>query len=250
LNTTEGINSTGDPLPGLTGYGYIRRIVKIKEFSSSSLDLNSSINIKNQLEISNVDEIPGNFTIRLNLSELLDKSINPAYQYDPRIEPIVINITNFSATLNNTFFNNNTLAANDSIWNATIEGYTAPDNATLDRIRFYKNENPSALPFDYNILNNDSYILQIADQNGDFSEYSNLTPGKRVFNDTILTIFPGYLPIDEGTTLDITFFFKDYNNTMVEPPHTLIDGIHSLNYTSNSLNRKPLRTGWLEVAVW
>jgi hypothetical protein len=250
LNTTEGINSTGDPLPGLTGYGYIRRIVKIKEFSSSSLDLNSSINIKNQLEISNVDEIPGNFTIRLNLSELLDKSINPAYQYDPRIEPIVINITNFSATLNNTFFNNNTLAANDSTWNATIEGYTAPDNATLDRIRFYKNENPSALPFDYNVLNNDSYILQIADQNGDFSEYSNLTPGKRVFNDTILTIFPGYLPIDEGTTLDITFFFKDYNNTMVEPPHTLIDGIHSLNYTSNSLNRKPLRTGWLEVAVW
>lgn len=235
------IISKGSPLPDVPSYGYIRRLVKIKEYSYAILDLNISPSEHEYQVTDPVNEtISQNFTIRLNLSELVDRSINPAYQYDPRIEPINITIINFSATLNSTYLNNNPIAINstDDNWNSSTAGAVreAPKSANLSSIRFYKNLNPLALPDPINY----NFIIDGIPQ-------LNLTPGTPLYNNTTLFIPPGSLPIDEGTILDIRFTFEPRN-----PPFTFIKGIHNLNYSVDypTINQPNLYNAWLEVAVW
>jgi hypothetical protein len=252
-NNTGTVFSIGDPLPGMTGYGYIRRVVKIKGYSSATIDLNTTYT-RDKYNVTSFDspDIEQNFTIRLNMSELVDNSINPAYQFDPRIEPITILLKNFSAKLNNSAFN--PVGANDTVWNTT-----APDYATLSQVRFYKNPtgpNPPSLPFDYNVLDATKYSFKIADNLNNFGAESTLTPlapsPTRVYNNTLLVIYPGTLPLDESTILDIKFIFDD------TPSHTLINGTHTIHYcgtgekpeTHGCLLQQPLEQAWLEVAVW
>ncbi|MDD1672970.1 MAG: hypothetical protein LUP99_00995, partial [Methanomicrobiales archaeon] len=76
----------GDPIPGLGSYGYIQRVVKIKQESNATIDFfdpDHNASTFDEYEITDVNETPQNFTIRLNVSELVDKSINPAYQFNP-----------------------------------------------------------------------------------------------------------------------------------------------------------------------
>jgi hypothetical protein len=254
LNSTEGKElEIGDSLPGnLSAYGYIRRVVKIKDSPTATINLSSDYAYTYNVSTYNASGSNQTFTVRLNLSELVDKSINPAYQFDPRVEPIDITITNFSAKLNNSQYFFNGIYDFDSVANYTNWtdiGLTAPDNATLTKVRFYKNENPSALPFDYDITDPDMYVFLIENETGVRKPF-NLSPSTYVYNNLSLFIHPGTLPIDESTILDITFTFHDvYNETDSTPvPRTLINGTHILNYTR--IEQYPLRTAWLEVAIW
>jgi hypothetical protein len=242
----------GDPIPTLGGYGYIKRIVKIKGESYDILDLNSTNSCDNGYCTKLLNEISTTsqtINITLNMSSLIDKSINPAYQYDPRIEPINITMYNFKKTLNfNETFRDGTYDFPDvdnlTTWNDTYN-LPFPVSANLSTVRFYKNDNPSALPFDYDTIAPEIYTLSI-----DGNPNHNLSPSSPVLDNINLILYPGYLPLDEGTKLDIRFTFQDNNLTGTNVARTLIAGSHSVMYDTDSFVQQNLSNAWLEVAVW
>ncbi len=265
LNTSEGINSTGDPLPGLTGYGYIRRVVKIKGESYNILSLNQTAcnNTYCTIPANVINVISPNqtFNITMNMSALLDKSVSPAFQYNPMVEPINITLNNFNKTLNfnETFLDGSfdyPVVANITTWNESCNITNDSANltylrdslsATLTRVRFYKNDNPSALPFEYDTFVNETYYFAID------GVPSNLSPNREIRNNISLIIYPGYLPLDEGTKLDIRFTFHDVCNISTPFAHTLLGGTHEVKYrasANDSLSQQNLTDGWLEVAIW
>ncbi len=78
------IQSVGEIIP--EGYGYSRRLVKIKEGSSASI---------NGTSYQNIDPVSTHvFSIKINNTYLLTNITNLAYQIDPSREKFVINITN------------------------------------------------------------------------------------------------------------------------------------------------------------
>jgi hypothetical protein len=248
------LTAIGDPIPTIGDYGYIKRVVKIKGESYDILDLNSTNSCDNGYCTKLLNEISTTsqtINITLNMSTLIDKSINPVYQYDPRVEPINITMYNFNTTLNcNETFRDGTYDFPDvdnlTTWNDTYNIATCPVSANLSTVRFYKNENPSALPFDYDIPGPDIYSLRI-----DGILADNLSPHSEVKDNISLIVYPGYLPLDEGTKLDIRFTFQDtYNVTPIAIARTLIGGSHEIEYNTHTFVQQNLSNAWLEVAVW
>jgi hypothetical protein len=244
----------GDQIPDLGGYGYIKRVVKIKGESYDILNLNStSCNNTYCTRFFNETNTSSQmFNITLNLTSLLDKSINPAYQYDPRVEPINITMYNFNTTLNcNDTFRTRTYdfpyVANATTWNDTYNLTSCPVSANLSTVRFYRND--VQIPIDYYTTAAD-YRLSI---DGNPNSY-NLSPHSEVRDNISLIIYPSsHLPLDEGTKLDIRFTFQDaYNGTPIA--RTLIGGSHEIAYRTGNPNdtfiQQNLSDAWLEVAVW
>jgi hypothetical protein len=246
--------AANDAIPDLGGYGYIKRVVKIKRGSYDILNLNStSCNNTYCTRFFNETNTSSQMlNVTLNLSSLLDKSINPAYQYDPRVEPINITMYNFNTTLNcKDTFRSQTYdfpyVANVSTWNNTYN-LSCPVSANLSTVRFYRNDNPLAFPFDYDTMAADKYRLSI-DGNPNY----NLSPHSEVRDNISLIIYPGNLLLDEGTKLDIRFTFQDaYNGTPIA--RTLIGGSHEIAYRTDNPNdtfiQQNLSDAWLEVAIW
>ncbi len=78
--------SVGDVIPD--GYGYIRRVVKIKESSYATI---------NSTNYTNLDAVPSHvFSIRINSDNLINEVSDPRYQINPSREQLTINITNLS----------------------------------------------------------------------------------------------------------------------------------------------------------
>ncbi len=203
-----GVRYTGDVLP--QEYGYIRRVVKIKEPAVAEIDAGSYTGaVATQT-----------FTVTLNYTELLDSSIDPEYRIDPRAEPISINIRDFSDCLN---------------------GSTYTD-ATLESIRFSVNGVmlPAATD-EYTMIKNESYQLTLD------GVPMSLTPGVPVSSSLNLTLEPAWLknfPVNkrDKSTLTITYTFAD------DPPHTLLQGNYAFNYAT--VSPRDLNVAALEVAVW
>jgi hypothetical protein len=86
--------SVGDVLPD--GYGYIRRLVKIKGTSNASIG-SAYISTYNYNNTENVTW--HEFSILINSTKLQTGMRNPAYQIDPATEQIIINITNLRSTI-------------------------------------------------------------------------------------------------------------------------------------------------------
>lgn len=82
------------------GYGYIRRVGKIKTNS------NATIGYLDVMNFSYVDLEPTNmvkvheFSILLNTTFLSDKIKDPAFQIDPQRETVIINLTELRSTMN------------------------------------------------------------------------------------------------------------------------------------------------------
>lgn len=91
INGTD-YQSLGDVRPN-GAYGYIRRVVKVKEMSNATIDASSFLNGTSPTHM---------FSPELNITELLAKEPNVAYQINPRAESTAINITN----LNSVYVNN------------------------------------------------------------------------------------------------------------------------------------------------
>ncbi|MEA2034661.1 MAG: hypothetical protein U9N40_04105, partial [Euryarchaeota archaeon] len=143
--------SVGGPVPECE-YGYIRRLVKVKEYiPTATIDLTYSEG--------NWDEDPGSglktYTVAMDFSTLLNKSINPAYRIDPSSESVTINMTNFGETLNGTF----TYARLDKIeLNRSNILFNLGDPAAID------GNNAPILP--YNVASNISLIVEPEDYHG------------------------------------------------------------------------------------
>ena len=91
LTTFDGMmnNSVGDIKPD--GYGYIRRIVKMKYPSNATIQ---APNFKNSGPSANVTTHV--FSLSINCTNLIGDETNPAYQINPLRDQIMVNITNLS----------------------------------------------------------------------------------------------------------------------------------------------------------
>jgi hypothetical protein len=105
LRTFDGVwdEQIGSPLPADYGYGYIRRVVKVKEISNTTIDGTSDrslwYNATDPLDAS-YNTTVGNFTVRLNCAELMRNQTVPyPYRIDPRIQDLWVNITHFEGFL-------------------------------------------------------------------------------------------------------------------------------------------------------
>lgn len=226
LSSGNDLWQTGDPLP--PGYGYIRRVVKIKE--PSVAEINESISSAYTIDPSAPEwqnSTARNFTVRLDFGHLLDPTVSPAYRIDPRIEPVNVTITDFGAYLNNTYY----------------------DSATLKNVTFWKRDttkpgaDPAPIPFPYGTVDSDLYTLNV---NGTQALHS-LKPEVSVNSSISLVLKPSatsLLPLDQNSILDIRFNFED------DPPHTNITGIHHYDYNMTNVTCTDLKTGVLEVAIW
>jgi hypothetical protein len=82
--------SVGDVIPD--GYGYIRRVVKIKDSSYATINSTNYINL---------DSVPSHvFSIRINSDNLMNEVRDPRHQINPSREQLTINITNLSKLIN------------------------------------------------------------------------------------------------------------------------------------------------------
>jgi len=208
------------------GYGYIRRVVKIKEPSVAVI--NDSF--KEQYTISPDDNsTTRTFTVRLDFNRLLNASIDPAYRIDPRTEPVNITITDFKVFLNGT-----------------------ASNATLKSVTFWPGSLSFPFPFPYDTENPDLYTLSL-DGNPD-----DLVPEAPVESNISLVLKPAATSLFEpllelgpelGPTsiLDVEFNFEEDEG---EPPYTNITGIHYYDYNTTNVTRPALKPAVLEVAIW
>jgi len=82
--------SLGDVRPN-GAYGYVRRVVKVKQNSNSTIDAFFFASMDNSSRHT--------FSPELNITDLLFKETNLAYQINPRREATAINITNISSLI-------------------------------------------------------------------------------------------------------------------------------------------------------
>ena len=174
------LKQTGDPLP--PGYGYIRRVVKIKELGAAEIKGAEAFPYW-----TDSPEMPTQmFTVQLNFTQLLNSSISPAYRIDPRAEPVNVTITNFNVYHNST-----------------------GGDMVLRKIGF-QTTGSFDMPFYYEKIDNDSYTLHID------GAPQNLTPGAEIKDNISLVLKPAatsLFPLDQSSTLNIRFTFENTNIT-------------------------------------
>ncbi len=213
------LKQVGDPLP--PGYGYIRRVVKIKEPGVAVI--NGTTFAPQYTSLSSNQE----FIARLNFSKLLDPSVGAAYRIDPRTEPVNVTITDFGDYLNRT---------------------EPSTNATLRTVTFWKKDPTrpipqfTKIPFSYSTKDSNLYTLHI---DGTPTLHS-LSPGVPVESNISLVLKPAatsQFTLDQNSILDIRFTFDDG-----EPQRTFMNGTFLYDYDNVTI--PDLQTGVLEVAVW
>jgi len=217
--------NTGDPIP--PGYGYIRRVVKIKEPGVAEIKSPGPEYVIPDPSPPEWNSTARNFTVRLNFSQLLDPGRGPAYRIDPRTEPVNITITNFGEYRNIT---------------------ESSTNATLHNITFWKMDptrpNPrfTRIPFSYDVIDANLYTLHINGTAG-----HSLQPDVPVNSSISLVLKPAatsLFTLDQNSILDIRFNFED------NPPRTNITGTHLYDYDPVNVAHASLKTAILEVAIW
>jgi hypothetical protein len=211
------LQSVGEVVP--EGYGYIRRVVKIKGLSNATIsNTSSSWHI-------NADNVTSHeFSILVNNSGLKVQK-NPAYEIDPARDQIMVNITDLRWAIQNT------TVPLDSI------------NITLSKINVYK--------VDAGILSlvrtfNTPYI----DGNS-----STTQPPVEVKNNVSLKFTPAFFdilnagnsPVYINLTFDLSTAGSPYssqflNNTWSSP--------FDYDYNTPEVTRPRLRDAMVEVAVW
>jgi hypothetical protein len=210
--------SVGDVVP--EGYGYIRRIVKIKGISNATI--NQSYITTHQFV--NSDNVTSHeFSILVNNSGLKTQK-NPAYEIDPARDQIMVNITDIRSTLSN-----QTEAGSVNITLTKINVYKV-DSGILSLVRTF----------------NTPYI----DGNS-----STTQPPVEVNNSISLKFSPAFFeilnagssPIYVNLSFNLTRLGADYpshflNNTWSSP--------FDYNYDPKNVTQPQLRDAMVEVAVW
>jgi hypothetical protein len=215
--------SESPPLPD--GYGYIRRLVKIKGLSNATI--NESYIVSHQFINPDNNVTSHEFSILVNNSRLKEQK-NPAYEIDPARESILVNITDIRKTLSN----------------QTEAGLV---NITLTKINVYK--------VDAGVMSlvrtfNTPYI----DQNS-----STTQPPVEVNNGISLKFTPAffdilnagsspvYINLSFNLTQDIAGVKSPYsshflNNTWSSP--------FEYDYDPSHVKQPQLRDAMVEVAIW
>ena len=203
------------------GYGYIRRLVKIKYPSNTTIDAQKYKNSQNTTQHI--------FSIELNCTELIMDEQNFAYQINPRRDQIMVNITNLSGA---------------RVWHKL-----PTDNITLYSIDISRRDpNP---PYGY------SRVTSYGNDNLKFQAYidgGSVTTNvpARVSNNITVLFSPGFFYgiADDFSIVRVSYTFivsnpsgdNFFNNSFTTP--------YSYNYSPNQVTQPQLKDGVVEVAVW
>jgi hypothetical protein len=222
--------SIGAVLP--EGYGYIRRLVKIKGVSNATIDKTSISNFKNPDQ--NVTS--HTFSILLNTSELYTKITDPSYQIDPVADQIMINITDLNSTMSS---GKNT--SNDPV---NLTSITISSN-TISSLQY------STVP---------DTILLLDGKKVNLTATNSFETGKlpqRVNDSISLTLSPKYFQEQVYAGLfDKSFYNPIYinmsftltsNSTFLNNSYTTP---FTYNYDPKNITQPQLRDAVVEVAVW
>jgi len=215
----------GDDVPKRS-YGYIRRLVKVKEPHYASIDCTNLVRSETE-----ENRTTTYFSVELDYAKLYDKSISEAYRIDPRFEPVNITFENFDQSLNSTDTN--------EVW--------------LNGTRFYKEGVAGEIPFGYDIQDDESYQLILEDNSG-ATTYHTLDDHCQL-NDVskIRLILAPPLPFAYETDTVLTVKMSlDYDFIDVNKTKQFINGTFEYNYQDpdNVMTLPTLTDGVLEVCVW
>lgn len=223
--------SIGPVLPG--GYGYIRRLVKIKSDSNATINkvYIMSHNYNSTGTNSTRDIKHHEFSILVNNSKLQTEMRNPAYQIDPTREQIIVNITDLQSTI----FPGTFTTTGVKVRLASIKVYKQ-EGTTLSMVRTfdmpYIDGNRSSMSPPCMVNDNISLIInpRVFDimQIGYNKVYFNLTFDMLDNTGTATT----------GNLVNSSFL----NNTFSSP--------FDYNYYAANVTQPQLRDAIVEVAVW
>jgi|WetSurMetagenome_2_1015567.scaffolds.fasta_scaffold161974_2 hypothetical protein len=223
--------SVGSVLPD--GYGYIRRLTKIKGLSNTTIG-------KAQIEkhhYNNTENVTTHeFSVVINNTKLLGDIVDPAYQIDPARDTIIINITDLRSTIKKF----DAIPLGDpgidpetvTITLNSIKVYRW-DSGTLSMVRTYDKPyidggsvpvNPSTSP---TVEDNVSLIID-----------------PRVFDIMKAGYSQVYINFTFGVNPECTFL-NNTNNLQVTP-----QGPFSYDYFPENVTQPRLRDAVVEVAVW
>ena len=232
--------SVGDVLP--EGYGYIRRLVKIKGVSHSTIDNTSLLEYKTNpsaYKFNNSDQnvTSHTFSILVNTTQLYTDITDLSYQIDPANDQIMINITG----LNSTMTSGKDTYTNDPV---NLTSITISSN-TINSLQY------STVPDSIILL--DGKMVNVTKTNN--FETSKLP--QRVNNSISLTLSPKYFQEQVyGGLFDKSFYQPIYINLTftLASNSTFLNNTWSYpfnyNYTSKYITQPPLRDAVVEVAVW
>jgi hypothetical protein len=222
--------SVGSVLPD--GYGYIRRLTKIKGLSNTTIG-------QSQIErhhYNNTENVTTHeFSVVINNTKLLGDIADPAYQIDPARDTIIINITDLRSTIKEFPTAVPPINRSDpnkvSITLNSIKVYRW-DAGTLSMVRTYDKpfidgRNTPDTPPIPNIQDNVSLIID-----------------PRVFDIMKAGYSQVYINFTFGVSPECTFL-NNTNNLQVTP-----QGPFSYDYFPENVTQPRLRDAIVEVAVW
>ncbi|MDG6256826.1 MAG: hypothetical protein QCH35_04425 [Methanomicrobiaceae archaeon] len=230
----ESLPPLGDDVPKRS-YGYIRRLVKVKEPHSAELDLNKTEHKSKFEKIAPVNSSITNtyISIVLNYTELYDKSISDEYRMDVRMEPVEVTIRNFKENLND----------------------TDVEEVCLNNIRFYKEGVSGEIPFGYDEPDDESYEYKVGGTSRTLDYNSSLIWDLNGEDEIYLKLNPP-LPFayETDTVLMVNMSLKYYyDENRFNLTKEYLGGVIDYTYDTSAnspMNLPTLTDGVLEVCVW
>jgi hypothetical protein len=223
--------SVGDVLP--EGYGYIRRLVKIKSDSNATIDSAYMMaHNYNQTGTNTTENIKHHeFSILINNSKLQSDQKNPTYQIDPTREQITINITELQSTI----FRGDNTVGDVKVRLASIKVYKI-EGTTLSMVRTFDTPyiDGSSTPATPPCMVTDNISLIINPRLFDIMQLGY----SRVYLNLSFDMLDSTGTPTTGNLVNCSFL----NNSFASP--------FDYNYNPANVTQPWLRDGIVEVAVW
>ena len=224
------MRSVGDVLPD--GYGYIRRLAKIKGLSNATIGSSQIIS----RHLNNTENVSTHeFSVVINNTKLLGDVRDPVYQIDPARDTIIINLTDLRSTIKEFPTASPKIvrsgAGKVSITLNSIKVYRW-DNGVLSLVRTYDkpyidgSNSPSTPPV------------------GGIEDNVSVVIDPRVFDIMKAGYSQVYINYTFTVNPDCTFL-NNTNNLLVNPA-----GSYSYDYFPQNVTQPRLRDAVVEVAVW
>ena len=217
------VNTTGNIAPD-SSYGYMRRLVKLKEPGYANINSSDFITECD----GNITTVYSNFSVSLNYSELQNKSRDEAYRFIPQNEPASITIYNFSDSL-----------SQPDILNATLTDVRLKEITAENEVGY--------IPLVYTRYYNDTFRFFIDDE-------QNTMQGPFEIKDTEELRFEMYPPLihseQAGTSLFVVFnmtYMYVYNESA---KHYYASGDIPYIYNKDYMTEPYLKDGVMEVMIW
>jgi len=212
----------GDPVPTFQ-YGYMRRLVKVKEPSAAAVNFSEYVTVYTADLPKTETDVTADFSVWIPYETLSNRSVNPAYRIEPQSERLTINLTGMYFPLNRS------------------------DLVSLDFVGLglYRDQIPSNV---ISLVPNDDYSLKV---NGITYPATGGVPVPVTNSSTIeMVLYPPLLLSNSLTTtlnVNFTFSYQFLNSNVF---HQYLSGIHVYDYNPDNVTQPELADGVMEVAIW